>query len=104
MYITGACAFAPLIKEQPLALTEAGAVAAAAFSVPVDKSYALDLTFAFAHAEAMKRDDIVGTRYDKHCEPGGHHADIPVAQSAGLGRPIPFHVLVQRTHRGQSFN
>ena len=96
MYITFACSFPPLIADQPLALSEAGVTASAAFSVPVDKSYSLDLTFAFPNAWAMRKDEIVGSRYDQHCEPGVDYGDIPVAQLPGLGRPIPFRVVVQR--------
>jgi hypothetical protein len=96
MYISFACAFPPLISDQPLSLADAGATASATFSVPVDKRYSLDLTFAFAHAEAMRQDDIVGSRYDKYCDPGVNYADIPLAQLPGLGRPIPFRVIVRR--------
>ncbi|NHZ91660.1 hypothetical protein F2P45_22010 [Massilia sp. CCM 8733] len=96
MHITFACSFPPLIADQPLALSEAGVTASTAFSVPVDKRYSLDLTFAFQNAWAMRQDEIVGSRYDKHCEPGVNYGDIPVAQLPGLGRPIPFRVAVQR--------
>lgn len=96
MYITFACSFPPLIADQPLALAEAGTTASAAFSVEVDKAYSLDLRFAFPNAWAMRKDEVVGSRYDKHCEPGVDYAAIPLAQLPGLGRPIPFRVVVQR--------
>lgn len=96
MYLSFACAFPPLVADKPLALSEAGATASTAFSVPVDKSYSLDLTFTFQNAWAMRQDEVVGTRYDQDCEPGVNYADIALAQLPGLGRPIPLRVVVRR--------
>jgi hypothetical protein len=96
MYITSACAFPPLLANQPLPLTQAVAATSAAFTVEVDQGYSLDMAFRFPDADAAGRDEIVGSRYDQYCEPGVKMDGIPAAQLAGLGRPIPFRVTVRR--------
>lgn len=96
MYVSSLCAFPPLVKHAPLPLASAQSSASAAFTVQVEKTYTIVLAFAFPDAAALRRDEIVGSRYDSHCGPDVKYDQIPLAQRAGLGRPIPLHVVVRR--------
>lgn len=96
MYMSSACVFPPLVQQAPLSLMTAQSSASAAFTVKVEKAYTIELNFEFPDGEALRRDQIVGSRYDSNCEPGVKYEDIPEAKRAGLGSPIPLHVVVRR--------
>jgi hypothetical protein len=96
MFVASLCAFPPLIRNEPLPLTSAGSVASKEFVVPVDKSYLFDLAFEFPSIEAIRRDEIVGSRYDKYCEGDVKIEEIPALQGQGLGHPIPIHITIRR--------
>lgn len=102
MFITGLCAFPPLIAETALPLATAAAPVVAAFTVPVDKSYEFELKFTpQTRQELALIGDIAGTRYDRdYCEGKVDYDDIPPARRAGLGRAIPVRVLVRRQPEG----
>jgi hypothetical protein len=59
MWITGLCAFPPLIPVTEISINEPGLVISKEFNAPVDKSYLLDLNFIFPSTEARTRDEIV---------------------------------------------
>ena len=97
MFVSSLCVFPPLALDVPVSLTTVGARTSISISVPVDKSYFAELDFEFPNADAMRADEIVGSRYDKkYCEAEGPSIDIPAAQLTGLGRPIPLLVSIRR--------
>ncbi len=96
MWIAGLCSFAPLFADEPLGLNVAGASITRAFHVPVEKSYPLALSFHFPSTEARLKDQIVGDRSDNNCQGDVRYEDIPEIQREGLGRPIPFKVVIRK--------
>jgi len=96
MYISSACAFPPLVWNEPLSLTAAQSSASAPFTIKIERSYTVALNFEFPNNEARMRDQVVGSRHDSNCKPGVKFEDIPAAQREGLGTPIPVHVVVRR--------
>jgi hypothetical protein len=97
MFITGLCAFSPLIPDTPLPLSTAAPTVTVPFTVPVDKSYEFDLRFVPQAKEDLQRiGQVAGTRYDgDYCEGKTSYADIPLARREGLGQPIPVRVVVR---------
>jgi hypothetical protein len=102
MFVTGLCAFPPLIPDTPLPLAEAAPPVAVAFTVRVDKSYQFDLKFTPQAPQDLQRiGEVAGTNYDgAYCEGGVDYQDIPLARRAGLGRPIPIRVLIRHQPDG----
>jgi len=98
LYITTACAFPPLFHAEPLPLRQAGTTIVKEFEAPVGKPYSLLLVFQFPSPAAIRADEIAGSRYDGNCR--RDYSDIPEPQRAGLGRPIPFHVLIREKKTG----
>lgn len=96
MWITTLCSFPPLFKDAPIDLDKAGASISTTFTVPVRKSYPLEINFEFPTVEARLNDNIVGSRYDENCQGGTQYIDIPVSKRVGLGRPIPFRVVIRK--------
>ena len=96
MWITSLCSFPPLIQDAPISLATAGAKISVAFQVPVDKRYGFDLAFDFPSPEARSMDQIIGSRYDEHCHDPVTIESIPELKREGLGRPIPFRVVILR--------
>ena len=96
MWITSLCSFPPLIQDEPISLAEAGAKISTTFQAPVDKGYGFDLAFEFSSNEARLKDQIVGSRYDEHCRSPVKFESIPESKREGLGRPIPFRIVVLR--------
>jgi hypothetical protein len=96
MFIAFLCSFPPLINNQPVSLETAGMVLSTPFTVRVDKSYGFELEFVFPSVEARLRDEIVGSRYDVYCKGDVRYEDIPKTETNGLGRPMPFQVVVRR--------
>jgi hypothetical protein len=96
MFVSSLCVFPPLVDHAPMSLASAQSSASAAFTVRVEKTYTIELSFAYPDAAALRRDEIVGSRYDSHCGPDVNYDEIPLEQRAGLGRPIPVHVVVRR--------
>ena len=99
MFVSSACAFPPLLQDAPFALQKAGALVSREFEAPVGKPYSLNLDFRFPDAAASLADEIVGSRHDESC--GRAYETISLAQRAGLGRPIPIHVLVREQGTGR---
>lgn len=96
MFVSSLCVFPPLVFEKAVPLAVAGSTVATAISVPVDKSYFLELNFQFSNADAARRDVILGSRYDKHCEQGEQDQHLAMADIPGSGRAIPLRVTVRR--------
>ncbi|MCX5876997.1 MAG: DUF5625 family protein [Deltaproteobacteria bacterium] len=94
MWITSLCAFPPLFSGEPIDLTVGGSVMTTPFHVPVEKSYPLEVTFEFPSLEARLNDQIVGDRYSKECSGNVRYEQIPEIRRTGLGRPIPFRIVV----------
>ena len=99
MFATSICAFPPLFQDEPFALQQAGALTSKEFEAPVGKPYSLNLHFRFPSAAASLADEVVGSRHDESC--GRPYESISPAQRAGLGRPIPVHVLVREKETGK---
>lgn len=99
MFLASACVFPPLLPAEPLPLQQADARLTREFDAPVDKVYSLILQFEFPSAAAIHGDEVVGTRYDSNCE--RDYAAIPLARRAGLGRPVPIHVLIHEKQTGR---
>lgn len=97
MWITGLCSFPPLIPKTEVSIREPGLVLSKEFNVPVDKSYLLDLKFIFPSTEARLQDEIVGDgRSSNYCSGEVEYGVIPENERIGLGRPIPFKVIVRK--------
>lgn len=96
MWIAGLCSFAPLFADEPIGLNSVGASITRPFHAPVEKSYPLAVSFYFPSTEARLKDQVVGDRFDNNCQGGARYEDIPVAQRNGLGRPIPFKVVIRK--------
>ncbi len=110
MWITGLCAFPPLIPATEISIREAGLVLITKFTAPVDKSYLLSLRFVFSSTETRIKDNLVGERYSgNYCTGNIQYDAIPQQERSGLGLPISFKV-VMRTEPGsdlvfeQTFN
>ncbi len=65
---------------------------------PVDKKYPLEVTFEFESADARLNDQIVGSRFDERCLGEVRYEEIPESSRVGLGRPIPFKVVVHKAN------
>jgi hypothetical protein len=97
MFISSLCAFPPLIKETPLSLAKSGTSISIPFTVPVDKRYEFILTFESQSTEERWPVEIIGTRYDhNYCVGDVPYQEIPEEMRKGLGRPIPFRVVIRR--------
>lgn len=96
MWVTSLCAFPPLFSEEPIELTTAGATALRTFSVPVEKSYPLAVTFEFPSVKARLNDPVVGDRHTENCQGKIPYQEIPEINRKGLGLPIPFKVIVRK--------
>lgn len=94
MWVTSLCAFPPLFSDVPIELTVTNATATSTFTAPVDKIYPLDITFEFLSVEARLNDQVVGDRYSETCIENVRYDEIPEVKRKGLGRPIPFKVVV----------
>lgn len=101
MFVASLCVFPPLILNEPLSLTTAGATAAKEFVATVDKSYLFDLAFEFPSIEAMKRDGVVGTGYSGVCDDAVKYEDIATVRREDLGRPVPIRVSIKRKSDGR---
>jgi hypothetical protein len=97
MFVSGLCAFPPLIKQEPISLAKAGSAASKEFVVPVDKPYFFDLAFEFPSVEAFRRNQVAGPGHGNYCEDDVKIEDLPAVRPANLGRLIPIHVVVKRT-------
>ncbi|GEC14652.1 DUF5625 family protein [Nitrobacter winogradskyi] len=96
MFITGLCAFPPLIAATDVSLRESGLILDRAFNVPVDKSYQLELEFVFPSIEARVADKLVGDGdSSSFCTSNTDYDAIPDRARARLGLPIPFRVVVR---------
>lgn len=101
MWITGLCAFPPLVPPTEISLQQSGVVLSKEFNAPVDKSYLLQLRFVFPSTEVRLKDRLVGDRYsDDHCNSDIAYHAIPEPQRPGLGLPIPFKVTVRSEPEG----
>jgi hypothetical protein len=94
MFIASLCAFPPLVHHVPVYLEAQGDAVSGTFTVPVEKSYELDLVFEFPSREAMTEDQVAGKNYDEYCE------HVPLNETEWIpgnvrGRPIPLQVLVR---------
>jgi hypothetical protein len=96
MWIAGLCSFPPLFAEEPIGLNAAGASITKPFHAPVEKSYPLAVSFYFPSTEARLKDQVVGDRFDNNCQGETRYEDIPEIQRKGLGRPIPFKVVIRK--------
>ena len=96
MWIAGLCAFPPLFSGEHIDLSVTGASVTKSFDAPVEKSYPLAVTFEFPSIEARLSDQIVGDRYSDKCQGEIHYEKIPEVQRKGLGRPIPFRVVIRK--------
>jgi hypothetical protein len=94
MWIASLCVFPPLFAHVPLSLETEGFSVSQEFSAPVDRKYNLTLTFEFPTTAERLNDEILGSRYEARCE--GRVEDIPQENAFGLGRKIPFRVVVRR--------
>ena len=94
MWVTSLCAFPPLFSDVPIKLAVTNATATSTFTAPVDKIYPLDITFEFPSVEARINDQIVGDRYIETCIGNVRYDEMPEVQKKGIGRPIPFKVVV----------
>jgi len=96
MWIAGLCAFPPLFSGEPIVLNAPGTSVTKIFHAPVEKSYPLAVTFTFPSVEARLKDQIVGDRYSDRCQGEIRYEEIPEIQRKGLGRPIPFRVVIRK--------
>lgn len=97
MWIAGLCAFPPLFSGEHIDLSIPGTSIAKSFGSPVAKSYPLAVTFEFPSLEARLADQVVGDRYSENCRDGIRYEEIPEVQRKGLGRPIPFRVVIRKS-------
>jgi hypothetical protein len=103
MWITGFCAFPPLIPATEISLRDRGLILSKEFHAPVDKSYLLNLRFVFPSTEARIKDRLVGDgRASHYCNGDIHYDTIPEHERPGLGLPIPFRVVVRSEPDGAS--
>jgi hypothetical protein len=63
MWITGLCAFPPLIPATEILIRDSGLVLSREFNAPVDTSYLLSLRFVFPSTETRIKDKLVGVGY-----------------------------------------
>lgn len=96
LWASSLCVFEPPFSGVPIDLTTGLATAATTFKAPVDKRYLLAITFQFVSNEARLADQVVGDRYDVSCEGRAHLDTIPESRRTGLGRPIPFKVVIRK--------
>lgn len=101
MWITGMCAFPPLVAPTPVSLEAPGTILQTEFKAPIDKSYLVALHFTFPSAEARLKDNLVGDgRSSKFCDANIPYDSIPPSERQGLGIPIPMKVIVRRQPEG----
>ena len=96
MWLASLCVFPPLFSQAPIALSTSGSKASTVFSVPVGKTYVFELHARFGSARQRIDDDIIGNRHTPHCEQGTVPGSLSEEERKGLGRPIPFRVIVRR--------
>jgi hypothetical protein len=96
MWITSLCAFPPLFSNESITLSTLESSVSKSFTVPVDKKYPLAVTFEFESVEARRKDEIVGNTFNESCNDNVRYEEIPEGKRAGLGRPIPFKVIVRK--------
>ncbi|KJC44755.1 hypothetical protein UP09_13875 [Bradyrhizobium sp. LTSP885] len=103
MWITGFCAFAPLIPATEVSLRDPGLILSREFHAPVDTSYLLNLRFVFPSTESRIKDRLVGDgRTSDYCDSDIQYDAIPDHERSGLGLPIPFRVVVRSEPEGAS--
>lgn len=95
MWITTLCGFPPLFADEPMALSREGSSITREFEAPVDLKYPLTIDFEFESTQARLDDAIVGERFDENCWGTKRHEQIPEQQREGLGRPMPFRVVIR---------
>jgi hypothetical protein len=101
MWVTGMCAFPPLVEPTPVSLQVPGMVLRKEFKAPVEKSYLVALNFSFPSTDARLKDDLVGDRYSgKDCDANMQYDSIPPRERQGLGVPIPLRVIVRKQPEG----
>jgi hypothetical protein len=101
MWITGFCAFPPLIPATEVSLRDPGLILSKDFNAPVDTSYLLNLRFVFPSTEIRIKDRLVGDRYaSQYCDGDIPYDAIPDHERPGLGFPIPFKVTVRTEPEG----
>lgn len=96
LWAASLCAVSPPFSGVPIDLAHSGTRMTKSFRVPVAKQYLLARTFQIASVEARLADQAVGDRFDRNCEGKIRYEDIPERERIGLGRPIPFRVVVRR--------
>ncbi|MYM37519.1 hypothetical protein GTP38_24640 [Duganella sp. FT94W] len=95
-----AWAQSPLFEFEPVSLAAPGLVLTKSVDARQAWNYSLNLDFEFASNDAIFRDQVVGSRYDRNC--GQPYDKIPLSSRPGLGRPMPFHVIVRRLDNQQT--
>ncbi|TAN47505.1 MAG: hypothetical protein EPN21_17510 [Methylococcaceae bacterium] len=96
MWMLFLCVFPPLFSGEMIDLNIGDATMKTSFHVPVEKIYPLDITFEFPSVEARLSDQIVGDRYNEDCNGDIRYEEIPEIRRTGLGRPIPFRIVVRK--------
>jgi hypothetical protein len=98
LYIGYACSFPPLFSDAPLPLQQENASVSREFEAPVSLTYSLLLKFQFRSADSLRSNDVWGVHHATNCY--RDDAGVPQAERAGLGRPVPIHVLIRERRNG----
>ena len=98
LWISGQCAFPPLLPETSISLDAPGLVLTKEFEAPVSKNYFLSLHVEFESVQQRLNDTLIGSKYDVPCYGNNAKsaADFPAGRQSDLGKPVKLHVKVLR--------
>ena len=98
LWISGQCAFPPLLPESPISLQAPGLILTKEFEAPVSKNYFLSFHVQFPSVEQRLNDTLIGSRFDVPCygDDAKRAFDFPAERQSDLGRPVKLHVKVLR--------
>lgn len=97
LWLSTLCAFPPLLKETPIAVSNPGTVLSSQFVAPVATRYFLSASFKFQSTQERMSDTIVGSTFDAPCfGPAAKHLEnFPVSARAQLGQPLRLKVTIK---------
>jgi hypothetical protein len=98
LWISGLCAFPPLLNSTAVILDKPGTILSTEFEVPVSKNYFMYLNHTFKSNEERLKDTLVGARYDVPCYGKDAKAveDFPAEKQVDLGRPVQLHITIRK--------
>ena len=95
MFMTGLCVFPNPVRQLPISLGDAGAVAHVEFDAPVTKPYELELVFGYTEGNFPQARSFVGESGGASCSMRYASRETVSTNASFTGIATPFEVTIQ---------